>query len=167
MPPGELDAAAAGLVEDKPVAHLLRLKVAVAVRGPATVAVTHHSLVLWHLSLRPLSSGTWSRNNLLSSDLPASRGLECATGMVAPLPILWCTLADHAKLFSPPTVSFSQPMAGFRFFVAGCYQPQSYPAQRQHAALRTFYPENLPFFCYDGCSGIGLGVVGFLTMDHL
>ena len=75
-------------------------------------------------------------------------------------------MADHAKAFSPPTVSFSQPKAGFRFFVASCYQPQSYPTQRQHAALRIFYPENLSFFCYGGCSGIDPGVVGFLAMDH-
>lgn len=53
------------LLSKKPVAHLPRLTV-------AAVAM-HQSLEFWHLSLRPLSSGIWSKSNLSSSDLPASR----------------------------------------------------------------------------------------------
>ena len=48
-------------------------------------------------------------------------------------------------------------MAAIRFFASGCRWPQSFPAQQQLAADRTFDPENLLFFCYSGCPGVVRG----------
>ena len=49
-------------------------------------------------------------------------------------------------------------MAAIRFFASDCRWPQSFPAQQQLAADRTFDPENLLFFCYSGYPGVALGV---------
>ena len=126
----------------------------------------HQSLAFWHLSLHPLSSGIWSKSNLSSSDLPASWDWECASGTADPLRIPWCIWADHAKVFSPPIASFGQPTAVFRFFVFGFRRLLNCLALRPLVAFHIFYLENLPFFCYDGCSGIGLGAAGFSAMDR-
>ena len=75
-------------------------------------------------------------------------------------------MADHAKVFSPPTASFGQPTADFRFSASSSHQPPGYLALRQHAAFRIFYPKSPPFFCYGNCSGIDLGAAGISAVDH-
>ena len=57
-------------------------------------------------------------------------------------------------------------MAAIRFFASGFRWRRNYPAPRLLAADHTSDPENLPFFCYDGCSGTNFGPVGFLANGH-
>ena len=45
-------------------------------------------------------------------------------------------------------------MAAIRFSASGCRWHQSFLAQQQLAAERTFDPGNLPIFCCSGCPGI-------------
>ena len=90
--------------------------------------------------------------------MPAARLIHCGfhgvLGLIMP-----------RFLFSPFS-SFGCPTAELRFSAFGFRRLLSYLALRLLAAFRIFYPENLPFFCDDGCSGIDLGAVGFLTMNH-
>jgi hypothetical protein len=55
-------------------------------------------------------------------------------------------------------------MAAIRFFASGFHWRQSYPAQQQLAADRTFDPENLPFSYYAGYPGTDLGVAGLFVL---
>ena len=113
------------------------------------------------------SSTSWSRSNPSLSDLLALWDQECASGTADPLRIPWYTWADHAKVSSPPTVSFGQPTADFRSFAFGSCRLPNCLALRLLAAFRIFYPESPPFFCYGDCSGIDLGAAGISVADHL